>query len=110
VLYFQAYPGVALQLDELQRAATVLGKSLLPIEVKRPEEYPAAFEKMTQWRANAAVVIENPIFFTNREKIVALAASSNLPTVYNERVCQIRRAHELWCELHRLISPRRQLR
>ena len=41
VLYFQAYPGVALQLDELQRAAKALGKSLLPIEVRHPEEYPA---------------------------------------------------------------------
>src|SRR5262245_22010901 len=85
VLYFQAYPGVALQLDELQRAATALGKSLLPIEVRHPEEYPAAFEKMMQWQANAAAVIENPTFFTNREKIVALAASSKLATVYNAR-------------------------
>ena len=36
VLYFQAYPGVALQLGELQRAAEALGKLLLPIEVGRP--------------------------------------------------------------------------
>jgi putative tryptophan/tyrosine transport system substrate-binding protein len=85
VLYFQAYPGVALQLAELQRAAEALGKSLLPIEVGRPEEYPAAFEKMMQWQANAAAVIENPIFFSNRERIVALAASSNLPAIYNAR-------------------------
>jgi putative ABC transport system substrate-binding protein len=85
VLYFQAYPGVALQLDELQRAAKALGKSLLPVEVKRPEEIPAAFEKMMQWQANAAAVIESPMFFTNRERIVALAASSKLPTIYNAR-------------------------
>ena len=38
-----------------------------------------------QWQANAAAVIENPIFFTNRERIVALAASSKLPTIYNAR-------------------------
>jgi ABC-type uncharacterized transport system substrate-binding protein len=85
VLYFKAYPGVALQLDELQRAAKTLGKSLLPIEVRYPEEYPAAFEKMTQWRADAAAAIENPIFFANRERIVALAASSKLPTIYNAK-------------------------
>ena len=85
MLYFQAYPGVALQLDELERPAKALDKSLLPIEVRRPEEYPAAFDKMMQWQANAAAVIENPIFFTNREKIVALAASNNLPTIYNAK-------------------------
>jgi len=39
VLYFLAYPGVALQLDELQRTAHAIGKSLLPIEAKRPEDY-----------------------------------------------------------------------
>ena len=85
VLYFQAYPGVGLQLDELQRAAKALGKSLLPIEVKRPEEYPSGFEKMMQWQANAVAVIENPVFFANREKIVSLAVSSKLPTIYNAR-------------------------
>jgi ABC-type uncharacterized transport system substrate-binding protein len=85
VLYFQAYPGVTLQLDELQGAAKALGKSLLPIEVKHPEEYPAAFEKMIQWQANAAAVIENPIFFSKRERIVALAASSKLPAIYNAK-------------------------
>jgi len=74
-----------LQLDELERPAKALDKSLLPIEVRRPEEYPAAFDKMMQWQANAAAVIENPIFFTNREKIVALAASNNLPTIYNAK-------------------------
>ena len=74
-----------MQLDELQGAAKALGKSLLPVEVKLPEEYPAAFDKMMQWQANAAVVIENPIFFSNRERIVALAASSNLPTIYNAK-------------------------
>jgi putative tryptophan/tyrosine transport system substrate-binding protein len=30
-------------------------------------------------------VIENPFYFANREKIVALAASSALPTIYNSR-------------------------
>src|SRR5215470_11956240 len=79
VLYFQAYPGVTLQLDELERAAKILGKSLLPIEVRRPEEYPPAFAKMLLWQADAVAVIENPIFFANRDRIVALAASSKLP-------------------------------
>ena len=55
-----------------------LGKSLLLIEVKRPEEYSSGFEKMMQWRANAVAVIENPIFFANREKITSSAANSKL--------------------------------
>jgi putative ABC transport system substrate-binding protein len=40
---------------------------------------------MVKWGAVAAAVIENPFYFANREKIVALAASSGLPTIYNSR-------------------------
>jgi putative ABC transport system substrate-binding protein len=62
VLYFTAYPGVVLQLDELQRAATALKKSLFPIEAGRLDELPGAFEK-----------------------IVALATSSRLWSIIHTR-------------------------
>jgi putative ABC transport system substrate-binding protein len=85
VLYFTAYPGVALQLNEHQRAANAINKSLLPIEASRPEELSGAFESMVKSGADAAAVIENPFFFANREEIVTTAASSRLPTIYNAR-------------------------
>jgi putative tryptophan/tyrosine transport system substrate-binding protein len=85
VLYFTAYPGVALQLDELQRAAKALGKLLLPIEAARIDQLATAFDTMVQWRADAAAVIENPFYFANRENIVTLAIGHRLPSIYNAK-------------------------
>jgi putative ABC transport system substrate-binding protein len=85
VLYFTAYPGVALQLDELERAAKALGKLLLPIEAARIDQLVTAFDTMVQWRADAAAVIENPFYFANQGKIVTLAISHRLPSIYNAK-------------------------
>ena len=85
ILYYLAHPGVPLQLDELQRAANVLAKSYLAVQVGRVDDLPMAFQRMVGWGADAAAVIENPFYFANRDRIVALAATSRIPTIYNSR-------------------------
>jgi putative tryptophan/tyrosine transport system substrate-binding protein len=85
ILYYSAHPGVPLQLDELQRAANVLGKSYLAVQAGRLDDLPMAFETIVRWGADAAAVIENPFYFANRDRIVALAASNRIPTIYNSR-------------------------
>jgi putative tryptophan/tyrosine transport system substrate-binding protein len=84
-LYYTAYPGVRFQLNELERAANAYKKSLLAIEAGNQEELSTAFERMKKSKVDAAVVIENPFYFANREKIVRLAASSRLPAMYNAK-------------------------
>jgi putative ABC transport system substrate-binding protein len=85
VLYALPFPGVALELSETERAAKALAKELLRAEAKRPEEFEAAFAEITKWRADALLVIENPMFFANRNAIVSLAAKNRLPAIYRAR-------------------------
>ena len=85
VLYAMPFPGVALELQETERAAKLFGHALLPVEAKRPEDFEAAFEQMGKWHADALIVIENPMFFANRKAIVELAAKRGLPAIYKVR-------------------------
>ncbi|HTL25249.1 MAG TPA: ABC transporter substrate-binding protein [Burkholderiales bacterium] len=84
-LYALPFPGVSLELQETERAARVYGAELLRIEAARPESFDAAFAEMANRRADALVVIENPMFFTNRKEIVRHAEQQGLPAIYKVR-------------------------
>ena len=85
VLYFAApsAAGVPKQLAETQRAAKELGITLVPEESSRPEDFARAFASMQKQRPDALVVIENPMFFTNRVRLAELAAGLRRPAIYN---------------------------
>jgi putative ABC transport system substrate-binding protein len=57
----------------------------LAVQVGRVDDLPTAFQRLVGWGADAAAVIENPFHFANRDRIVALAATSRIPTIYNSR-------------------------
>jgi putative ABC transport system substrate-binding protein len=75
-------PSNVLQLKETQRAAQALGMQLLPIEAQRPEDFDPAFLAMTTGRADALLVMENPINFTHRKLIVDLSNKSRRPAMH----------------------------
>ena len=85
VLYFLApsAAGVAEQLAETERAAKILGFALLTEESARVEDFERAFASMQKQRPDALIVIENPIFFTNRARLTELAAAMRIPAIYN---------------------------
>jgi putative ABC transport system substrate-binding protein len=85
VLYFLAptAAGVAEQLAETERAAKVLGVVLVPEESPRVEDFERAFATIQRQRPDALIVIENPIFFTNRVRLTEWAASLRIPAIYN---------------------------
>jgi putative tryptophan/tyrosine transport system substrate-binding protein len=85
VLYFLANPGVNPQLSEAERAAKLFGLNVLPIEAKRPEELDPAFAEMAKVKADAVLVIENPMFFFNRKTIAGLAEKYRVPAMYISR-------------------------
>jgi putative ABC transport system substrate-binding protein len=85
VLYSQPFPGVTAELADVERAVKALGKELVMAEVKRVEDLPAAFDDLVKRRADALLVIENPMFFINRKTIVALAERHKLPAIYRAR-------------------------
>lgn len=81
-LYATGYPGVATELAEIERALKQLGKEFLPVEAKAPEDFDKAFREMIKWRADAVLVIENPMFYANRKAIAGLAEKERLPAIY----------------------------
>jgi len=85
VLYFLApsAAGVAEQLAETQRAAKILGVAIVTEESPRMEDFERAFASIQKQRPDALIVIENPIFFTNRMRLTELAALLRIPAIYN---------------------------
>ena len=85
VLYFLApsAAGVAEQLAETERAAKILGVALVTEESSRVEDFERAFASIRTRRPDALIVIENPVFFTNRVRLTELAATLRIPAIYN---------------------------
>ncbi len=85
VLYFLAgsAAGVAEQLTEIERAAKVLDLTVAAEQSPRVEDFGRAFASMQKLRPDALIVIENPMFFTNRVQLTKLAAEMRIPAIYN---------------------------
>ena len=85
VLYFVApsAAGVAEQLAETERAAKVLKVALVKEESPRVEDFERAFASIRAQRPDALIVIENPMFFTNRVRLTEMAAALRIPAIYN---------------------------
>ena len=74
---------MAEQLAETERAAKVLGVALVTEESPSVEDFERAFASIRTRRPDALVVIENPVFFTNRVRLTDLAAELRIPAIYN---------------------------
>jgi putative ABC transport system substrate-binding protein len=72
-------------LKEADVAARALGVLLQVVEVRGPAEFDRAFSNMTRARAGALTVLGTPMFFTERRRLVDLAAKNRLPVVYGTR-------------------------
>src|SRR5262249_25789667 len=70
---------------ETEVAAQRLGVALEALEVRRPEDFEAAFATAKQRNAQALLDIEGLLTFTYRSRFTALAASSRLPAMYGVR-------------------------
>jgi putative ABC transport system substrate-binding protein len=85
VLYFLAgsAAGVPEQLTEIERAAKVLDLTVAAEQSPRVEDFGRAFASMQKLRPDALIVIENPMFFTNRVQLTKMAAEMRIPAIYN---------------------------
>ena len=66
-------------------AARALGVRLQFVEARGPADFDRAFSDMTRARAGALTVLGSPMFFTERRRLVDLAAKNRLPAVYTLR-------------------------
>jgi putative tryptophan/tyrosine transport system substrate-binding protein len=73
------------QLRDLQQAAPAIGLQIQVLRASTDSELDAAFETVTQQRIAALAVTADPFFDTRRDKLVALAVSHAVPTIYQFR-------------------------
>src|SRR5262249_3933794 len=80
-----ANPGHPLLLREAKTVAHSLGVQLLPLEVRGPDELETGFARLTKDRVGALFVPWDGTFLVHLVRIVRLAASTRLPTMYGQR-------------------------
>jgi putative tryptophan/tyrosine transport system substrate-binding protein len=69
-------------LQVARQAARTLRTEILPVEARAADEIDGAFATMTHEHAEALIVARDPVFFSERSRIVELAAGHNLPAIY----------------------------
>jgi putative ABC transport system substrate-binding protein len=67
----------------LKTAAASMPVRFVPVEVRLPDDLDAAFQKLKREDVQVLVVLPNVLFSTERRRIVELATSARLPTLYD---------------------------
>jgi putative ABC transport system substrate-binding protein len=68
-------------LDEARAAASHLNIAMLPIEVRAPADFPAAFAAIDRARVDGVVTGIDPMMYNERKRIAELARARGLPTM-----------------------------
>jgi putative tryptophan/tyrosine transport system substrate-binding protein len=79
VLWDPSNPTNPAQLRDAEEAARSLGLQTQPVPVRGPSEFDSAYKAMRG--TDGLLRLDSPLFTTHRARLVALAASSRLPTV-----------------------------
>ncbi len=82
LLWNPTHPGQALALKDTQEAARALGVTLISMEVRTREDFESVFGAIAKERAGALSVLLNPLTFSHRGQLTALAAKHRLPAMY----------------------------
>jgi putative ABC transport system substrate-binding protein len=85
VLWNPAVPERAMELKNTQAAARTLQVEIQSLEVRSPEDLDDKFKAMVKGRAEALVILADPVTNTHRAKIIQSAAKRRLPTMFNQK-------------------------
>jgi putative tryptophan/tyrosine transport system substrate-binding protein len=66
-------------------AAHALGVEVRVLDSREPDDLEKAFEAIVKERAEALMVLADPMFISHRRRIVELAAENQLPSIFGER-------------------------
>ena len=69
-------------LQETRATASTLGIQVQMVEAADVEDFDAAFSLMAQARAQGLIVLVNPLFNVERQRIIERAARQGLPAIY----------------------------
>jgi putative ABC transport system substrate-binding protein len=82
VLYNADDPAMSLRFKEVDRVAHVLGLTIEPLGVREPDDFAWAFEKMTQDRPDALMMVTDSLTILNRKRMLEFAAAHRIPDIY----------------------------
>jgi putative ABC transport system substrate-binding protein len=82
VLETSTNPGNAQALRETELAAKAFGVQLQHLDVLDPKDSETAFREASKGRADGVLVLQSPVFNSQRKQIVELAVKSRLPAIY----------------------------
>jgi putative ABC transport system substrate-binding protein len=71
-----------ISIDGLKAAARSLQLSLQPLEVRSPNDFDPAFAAMSRTRAEALLVVADPLFGTHSKRLIELAVKHRLPSIH----------------------------
>jgi putative ABC transport system substrate-binding protein len=69
-------------LDETTISARQMSIELQPLNARNPHEISEAFEQASKLAVNALIVFDDPVIWSHRSQVVALAAKGRLPVMY----------------------------
>ena len=98
----------ASQLRELERVAQSLSMQTRVAGLKNADSLEGAFDTTQNWRADALIVLSNPLSLAYRARIADLAAKAGLPTIL-PGACGCGRSHLLWARPAGHVSALRRL-
>ena len=78
-----SYSGPAMLL-QVHAAAGQIGKQVVPIYARTPEEIERGFATMVRERIDALVILANAFMLAQRAQIAALALKHRLPSIYTQ--------------------------
>jgi putative ABC transport system substrate-binding protein len=71
------------QLPHMESGAQRLGKNVMIVAVRHPDEFAAAFVQLKEWGAQALLNAESTLFLTNKRALLEGALQSGWPTVHS---------------------------
>ena len=72
-------------ITDVQAAARKLSRRVLVFEVSNDKDFDKVFTSLAQQNVDALMTSDDPIFISQREKLIALVARAGLPAVYSNR-------------------------
>ena len=85
VLGISTQPGNAQLVKETELAAGAFGVKLQYLDVLSPKDIEIVFRAASKGRADAVLVLPNPVLISQRAQVIELAIKSRLPAIYPYR-------------------------
>ncbi len=81
----QPRPGVPVLVSEITAAAALLGVQITIIEATTAADIDAIFDRLAENPPDAVATLNSPLFYGERNRVVARAMALNRPQIYPER-------------------------